>query len=155
MAGVSGPGYYGGGARPSAITKIHTILYRDNPIIMGDPPLIVEGSQVLPRAPASTDDADIHSLDPVHGSDGPNQGPGGFFALDLGRHNDESDHRPPPPGHVQDVLERSSILTCDHGQPSGKSGQGPLPGRVQKPILFQCRPDPLFGKLLEPHPGSG
>jgi len=37
-------GYYGGGARPSAVTKIHKILYRDNPIIMGDPPLIVEGS---------------------------------------------------------------------------------------------------------------
>jgi 4-hydroxy-3-polyprenylbenzoate decarboxylase len=37
-------GYYGGGARPSAVTKIHTILHRDNPIIMGDPPLIVEGS---------------------------------------------------------------------------------------------------------------
>ena len=37
-------GYYGGGARPSAITKIHTILYRDDPIVMGDPPLIVEGS---------------------------------------------------------------------------------------------------------------
>lgn len=37
-------GYYGGGARPSAVTKIHAILYRDNPIIMGDPPLIVEGS---------------------------------------------------------------------------------------------------------------
>jgi 4-hydroxy-3-polyprenylbenzoate decarboxylase len=48
-AEIEGPfgeasGYYGGGARPSAITKIHSIVYRDNPIIMGDPPLIVEGS---------------------------------------------------------------------------------------------------------------
>ena len=37
-------GYYGGGARPSAVTRIHSILYRNDPIIMGDPPLIVEGS---------------------------------------------------------------------------------------------------------------
>jgi 4-hydroxy-3-polyprenylbenzoate decarboxylase len=37
-------GYYGGGARPSPITKIHSILYRNDPIVMGDPPLIVEGS---------------------------------------------------------------------------------------------------------------
>lgn len=48
-AEIEGPfgeasGYYGGGARPSAVTKIHTILYRDDPIVMGDPPLIVEGS---------------------------------------------------------------------------------------------------------------
>ena len=48
-AEIEGPfgeasGYYGGGAWPSAITKIHSIVYRDNPIIMGDPPLIVEGS---------------------------------------------------------------------------------------------------------------
>jgi hypothetical protein len=38
-AEIEGPfgeasGYYGGGARPSAITKIHSIIYRDNPIIM-------------------------------------------------------------------------------------------------------------------------
>jgi len=37
-------GYYGGGARPSPVTKIHAILYRNDPIVIGDPPLIVEGS---------------------------------------------------------------------------------------------------------------
>jgi UbiD family decarboxylase len=37
-------GYYGGGARPSPVTKIHAILHRNDPIVIGDPPLIVEGS---------------------------------------------------------------------------------------------------------------
>jgi 4-hydroxy-3-polyprenylbenzoate decarboxylase len=37
-------GYYGGGARPSAVTKIHAILHRSDPIVIGDPPLNVEGS---------------------------------------------------------------------------------------------------------------
>ena len=40
-------GYYGGGARPSPVTKIHTILHRDDPIVLGDPPLIADGHNVL------------------------------------------------------------------------------------------------------------
>ncbi|HWP57028.1 MAG TPA: UbiD family decarboxylase [Candidatus Acidoferrales bacterium] len=32
-------GYYGGGARPAPVTKIHSVLFRKDPIVLGAPPL--------------------------------------------------------------------------------------------------------------------
>lgn len=40
-------GYYGGGARPAPITIVKSILYRDNPIILGAPPFLGSSRGVL------------------------------------------------------------------------------------------------------------
>ncbi len=40
-------GYYGGGARPAPITMIKSILYRDDPIILGAPPFLGTSRGIL------------------------------------------------------------------------------------------------------------
>jgi UbiD family decarboxylase len=40
-------GYYGGGARPAPVTIVKSILYRNNPIILGSPPFLGSSRGVL------------------------------------------------------------------------------------------------------------
>jgi UbiD family decarboxylase len=40
-------GYYGGGARPAPVTVVKSILYRNNPIILGSPPFLGSSRGVL------------------------------------------------------------------------------------------------------------
>lgn len=40
-------GYYGGGAHPTSLTKVRSIMWRDNPIILGMPPFHNAGGDVL------------------------------------------------------------------------------------------------------------
>jgi 4-hydroxy-3-polyprenylbenzoate decarboxylase len=40
-------GYYGGGARPAPVTNIKSILYRDDPIILGAPPFLGTSRGIL------------------------------------------------------------------------------------------------------------
>ena len=40
-------GYYGGGARPAPVTIIKSVLYRNNPIILGSPPFLGASRGIL------------------------------------------------------------------------------------------------------------
>src|SRR5258707_14229670 len=40
-------GYYGGGARPAPITVIKSVLYRNDPIILGSPPFLGTSRGIL------------------------------------------------------------------------------------------------------------